>query len=142
MKQQGSCLCGQVKYETDNNFKVTMNCHCRYCRKAHAAPYVTAALMPAADVTIKEGEKLIARHEVSGGKKRCFCSACGTRLFNEISVPGFITLMVGTLDHPEQITPIAHVNLESKLESLTINDNLAQYQAFPSQEDIGKMLSV
>ena len=53
MKHNGSCLCGEVQYDVENDFKVVMNCHCKYCRKAHAAPYITAALMPFKDVNIQ-----------------------------------------------------------------------------------------
>ena len=140
MKHNGSCLCGEVQYVVENDFKVVMNCHCKYCRKAHAAPYITAALLPFKDVNIHSGTSAIEKYEIGNGRKRCFCSKCGSRLFNEISVPGFITLMVGSLDHPELVKPTAHVNLESKLENIEINDDLPKFDEFPSQDEIGKML--
>ena len=60
MSEKGSCLCGGVSYVVENNFKATMNCHCKFCRKAHSAPYVTATLMPRSDLVIEQGEELIS----------------------------------------------------------------------------------
>lgn len=140
MSHRGSCLCGAVVYEVDNDLKATMNCHCRHCRKAHAAPYVTSTLMPAQDFSILQGTELIGKYAVDAARTRCFCSACGTRLFNDTGMPGFITVMVATLDHPELAQPVGHVNLESKLATLELNDGLPGFATFPSQDEVQKLL--
>lgn len=141
MTINGSCLCGGVAYEVDNHLKATMNCHCRYCRKAHAAPYVTSALMPLHSLKIVRGAELIKKYDVDGARTRCFCSACGTRLYNDTGLPGLITLMVATLDQPELAQPIGHVNLESKLATLVLNDGLPGYATFPPPEEVQKLLA-
>ncbi len=40
---RGSCLCGSVTYEVDALAGPMVNCHCRTCRKAHAAPFAPTA---------------------------------------------------------------------------------------------------
>ena len=38
----GRCLCGEVRYEV-SGLSPPLNCHCRYCRRAHGAAFVTVA---------------------------------------------------------------------------------------------------
>ena len=40
---RGSCLCGQIEYEVSRLDSPIEHCSCRYCRKAHAAAFNTAA---------------------------------------------------------------------------------------------------
>lgn len=137
----GGCLCGQVRYEVNNLLQATMNCHCQYCRLAHSAPYITACLMPSSDFDIKSGESLIHDFPVDETRRRCFCSNCGTRLFNITKVPGFISLMTATLDQPELAVPIGHVNLESKLPGLKIDDELLKFEVFPTKEELSAIFA-
>ena len=140
MSQKGSCLCGSVKFTVKNDFKATMNCHCQFCRKAHSAPYVTATLMPQSDLIIEQGEEYISEFDIDGIRKRRFCNKCGTRIYNITMVPNFITFMVATLDNPDVAKPIGHVNLESKLGSLVLNDKLLKFSTFPSKEEIAEVM--
>lgn len=142
MNQKGSCLCGGVKFTVKNDFKATMNCHCQFCRKAHSAPYVTATLMPLDDLVIDQGEEHISEFDIDGIRKRRFCANCGTRIYNVTMVPNFITFMVATLDDPNIAKPVGHVNLESKLESLEINDNLRKFSKFPTKEEVAKLMVI
>jgi hypothetical protein len=32
-KHQGSCLCGEVRFEIEGEFERFFLCHCEYCRK-------------------------------------------------------------------------------------------------------------
>ena len=118
-----------------------MNCHCQYCRKAHSAPYISATLMPESDLIIQQGNEYISEFDIDGVRKRRFCNACGTRIYNMTSVANYITFMAATLDHPEVATPMGHVNVESKLATLEITDDLPQFKTFPSGEQIAGMLS-
>jgi len=42
----GSCLCGSIKYSIDDNLQFIVNCHYRFCSKAHGAPFTTLLIMP------------------------------------------------------------------------------------------------
>lgn len=45
---KGSCLCGAIEYEVDQLDMPISHCHCRTCRKAHAAAFApTAGVTPA-----------------------------------------------------------------------------------------------
>lgn len=139
--KNGACLCGGIIYEVDDELKIAMNCHCKFCRRAHGSPYVTGILIHQKNLRILAGEELIEKFHVDKIKRRCFCRRCGTRMFNIISVPGFISLMAGTLKDPDSVVALAHINTESKCNKFQIHDGLPQYSEFPSQQDILKLLS-
>ncbi len=139
---QGSCLCGAIKYAVDDNLQFVVNCHCRFCRKAHAASFATLLLMPFLKFEILEGKESIASYEVKAiGAVRCFCSICGTRLYNYSPTRGRISLMVATLDGNPEIRPLANINTESKCSWFDIEDDLPQFSAIPSQDEFTRLLS-
>jgi hypothetical protein len=61
---QGSCLCGSVKYSIDDELKFVVNCHCRFCSKAHGAPFTTLLFMPFDKFEVVEGQTLLSSYEV------------------------------------------------------------------------------
>jgi hypothetical protein len=62
--QYGSCLCGSVKYSIDSDLKFVVNCHCRFCSKAHGAAFTTLLIMPFNKFEVLEGQSLLSRYEV------------------------------------------------------------------------------
>ena len=138
----GSCLCGVIKYSVDDNLKFIVNCHCRFCSKAHGAPFTTLLFMPFLKLEVLEGEELLAAHEVKAlNALRCFCSRCGTRLYNYSPSRGMISLVVATLDTDAAIHPIANINTGSKCSWYKIDDGLPQFSSTPSQSEFRELLS-
>jgi hypothetical protein len=88
----GNCLCGSIKYSVDDNLKFIVNCHCRFCSKAHGAPFTTLLFIPFLKFKMIEGKELLATYEVKAiSAVRCFCSKCGTRLYNYSPSRGMIS---------------------------------------------------
>jgi hypothetical protein len=138
----GSCLCGAIKYAVDDNLKFVINCHCRFCSKAHGAPFTTLLLVPYLKFEILEGRELLASYEVKSiGAERCFCSKCGTRLYNYSPSRGMISLVVATLDANPEIHPLANINTGSKCSWQPIGDELPQFSSVPTQSEFGQLLS-
>jgi len=139
---QGSCLCGSIKYTIDDPLKRVVNCHCRFCGKAHGAAFTTLLFMPYAKLQLTDGQALLASYEVKAASAfRCFCSKCGTRLYNYLPSMGMISLVLATLDSHTGLRPIANINLESKCAWHPINDGLPQFLKAPSQSEFGLLLS-
>jgi len=138
----GSCLCGSIKYSVDDNLKFIVNCHCRFCSKAHGAPFTTLLFMPFLKFEMMEGKELLATYEVKSiNAMRCFCSRCGTRLYNYSQPGGMISLVVATLDTDVQIHPVANINTGSKCSWFRIDDELPQFSSVPSQSEFRQLLS-
>ena len=101
---RGSCLCGKVEYEVSRLDSAIEHCSCRYCRKAHAAAFNTAASVRKEDFRWLKGSDLLKPYESSAGKRRYFCSNCGTHLIAQRENLDAIILRVATLDEdPGQV---------------------------------------
>jgi len=139
---QGSCLCGAIKYELESDLKAVVNCHCGFCSKAHGAVFTTLLFAPLANLTITEGKELLESYHVENlNADRCFCSKCGTRLYNSLPSLGRVSIVVATLTTDEILRPLAHVNTESKCSWFQINDDLPQFLSGPSPDEFKELLS-
>ena len=139
---KGWCLCEEVNYEITSDLKAIVPYHCKYCSQANGAAFVTLLLMQASDLRIVQGEEELGKYHVHvTGVDRCFCHKCGTRLYNHMTVPGRLVLVVATLQTNEKLHPIAHCSTESKYAWHTINDEFAQFMKAPSQAELNKLLS-
>lgn len=66
---RGSCLCGQIEYEVSRLDSPIEHCSCRYCRKAHAAAFNTAAAVKLEHFRWLMGSELLRSYESSSGKR-------------------------------------------------------------------------
>ena len=69
---QGSCLCGEVRYEIAGGLRSITNCHCSMCRKAHGAAFASYAEVEARDLHITRGQELVSRFRSSQAAQRSF----------------------------------------------------------------------
>ncbi|WP_204378473.1 GFA family protein [Agaribacterium haliotis] len=128
----GSCLCGELTYQVRLYADKIFNCHCRFCRKAHGADYVTLALADANTLTLVDHKKLLREHKNSLGGYRAFCACCGTRLMNYGPDKNkYLSIVVNTLDTALSHYPVAHCNTESKAPWCEPYEGIASFEAFP-----------
>ena len=106
---RGSCLCGLVTYEADCDNGPIIHCHCQTCRKAHSAAFSSA--MPIAYDAFKwtSGADVLNSYESSPGKKRYFCTGCGSQLIAERREANMILLRMGCVDTEITQKPDAHI---------------------------------
>ncbi len=127
MERTGGCLCGAVRYELDHEIGPLFNCHCRFCRRAHGAAFVTSTAVPTRALRFTSGEEDLARH---GG--RWFCRRCATRLFNRLDTrPELTVLIVTSLDEEPSSAPVVHANCESKAPWYEILGDTPRFDDFP-----------
>lgn len=127
----GGCYCGEVRYEFEGELGPLVNCHCRFCRRAHGAAFITAAMLPSATFRFTRGEPHVLRYG-SGEGYRVLCSLCGGRLYNQpASTDAFVMLLVSTLDEEPTVGPVIHINVESKAPWYEIRDELPQFSGLP-----------
>lgn len=139
---QGSCLCGSVKYEIESDLKAVIDCDCSFCSKAHGAAFTTLLFVPLASLTITEGKEFLNSYHVESlNADRCFCSECGTRLYNSLPSMGRANIVVSTLAAAGELRPLAHVNTESKCNWFQIEDKLPQFLSSPSPDEFRELLS-
>jgi hypothetical protein len=120
-------LCDAIRYRIHGDLRELVNCHCRNCRRAHGAAFVTTTIVASRDFTITRGEEHVARYE-----GRYFCGRCGSSLFNRPeSTPELTALIVASLDDAPSTAPAIHCNVESKALWYEIRDDKPQFDAFP-----------
>ena len=74
----GSCLCGQVTFDTTGFSDQVAACHCTMCRKFHGAAFGT--LVAVQGLRWNSGENLLTDYRGANGTVRTFCSNCGSSL--------------------------------------------------------------
>jgi len=102
---RGSCLCRSIEYEISQLDSEIEHCSCHTCRKAHAAAFNTAASVRHGHFRWIKGEEFLTSYESSPGKKRFFCSRCGTHLVAQRLGKDHFILRVATLDDDPGVEP-------------------------------------
>jgi hypothetical protein len=131
---QGSCLCGQVRYQVASlSSREMAHCHCADCRKFHGAAYSTFAETCTLQWT--SGRHLLKAFVAPNGSRRQFCSHCGSSLTFQPQChvdTEALEFAIATLDddgHSDSsaLQPDAHVFVRSKVPWIQIQDGLTQY---------------
>lgn len=127
---EGGCQCGAVRYRIAGDPVMAAICHCSMCRRANAAPAVAWAMFQEPQVSFANG--MLTTYESSSGARRGFCPRCGTQIsFRADYIPGLIDITIGSLDHPEAITPSLHYWDSKRLPWVQFSDQLPKYPEFP-----------
>lgn len=119
---KGSCLCGAIAYEVSALDMPIIFCHCKTCRKAHAAPLVPTAGVLRKSFQWLSGEDKLSSFESTPGKVRHFCSVCGTHLVAERPSQLHVILRLATLDEDPGLKPEAHIWIGHDVEWLEYDD--------------------
>ena len=88
---EGRCLCGAIRFAVSPPTLFVAHCHCRYCREAHGAAFVTWVGAAEERFRILPGSAQPKWFQSSQQSRRGFCPDCGTTLFYASTVcPGEI----------------------------------------------------
>ncbi|WP_313954107.1 GFA family protein [Accumulibacter sp.] len=128
---KGSCLCGAVEYEIDELDMPIAHCHCRTCRKAHAAMFASTAGVRREHFRWLKGEEKRTAFESSPGKLRHFCSVCGSHLVAERPAQPHVIVRVATLDEDPGAKPAAHIWRSHDAAWLQDGKDVPSYQEWP-----------
>jgi len=124
----GNCLCGGVSFRVEQKLEPIQVCHCSQCRKAQGTPFATNMPISASAFRLISGHELLRAFESSPGKKRVFCSTCGSPIFSESrNFPGVVRIRAGLINEPLPVKPIAHFYTASKCNWWPIDDGLPQF---------------
>jgi len=130
---KGSCLCGQVRYEINGEIGPITHCHCLTCRKAHAAAFSSVAAVQLPDLAITMGESLLKHYESSPGKRRYFCSNCGSHIYAKREGQQHYIIRIGTIDGDPRLRPVQHIFTRYKAPWHEISDNLPMFLGSPTE---------
>jgi len=124
-----SCLCGSVKYRISGEVGYIIHCHCKTCQKAHGAAFSSVAAVNDTDFTIL-GDENLKYFESSMGKKRYFCTTCGTQIYAKKDNSQHVILRLGSLDDDPKSNEKNHIWVSQKASWYSINSNLPEHSEF------------
>jgi hypothetical protein len=129
----GGCMCGAVRYEVTGEPREVGYCHCRMCQKSLGNLFGTFAIFARQGFRFTRGEPTF--YASSRHKQRSFCSICGSPLtmWNaDRAIQNHVSIMLGTLDHPELFPPEKyagnHSGIESQVSWFHIDDGLPRWK--------------
>ncbi|WP_075289438.1 GFA family protein [Pararhizobium arenae] len=127
----GGCLCGKIRYRLDGAPALSVNCHCRMCRKHSGSAFLTYYLVQRAALHL-EGDAPVAFRS-STDAVRAHCGSCGSPLtfvFDADSDNIWVTL--GSLDDPNSVTPHENWFVKDKLDWVALDHRLKNFENGPS----------
>lgn len=119
---KGSCLCGDITFETDAAPQGASMCHCSQCRKQSGGIW-SSAYVAETDLTIS-GDVLW--YEASTSAKRGSCPRCGSFLFWKAHDEDTISFALGAVDGPTGLELAKHIFVRDKGDYYTIADDVPQ----------------
>lgn len=114
-------------YEIDQLDMPIGHCHCRTCQKAHAAAFATTAGVYREHFRWKAGEERLSSFVSSPGKRRWFCSICGSHLIAEREGQAHVIVRIATLDDDPGARPELHIWISHDVPWLTDGEDLPAF---------------
>lgn len=122
----GSCLCGASRFQLIPPTEFCSHCHCRSCRKSHAAAFVTWTSVPEEQLRVQGAE--LSSYQSSQEVTWLFCRHCGSQLFyRHKGTPGRVYVSVASLDGELDRAPDSHVSYEEHVAWLDGSESLPKY---------------
>lgn len=123
----GHCHCGAIAFEVKSDILTFQHCHCETCRRIHGTVYNSSAVVERAGFTLTRGAEALREYESSPGKKRCFCTRCGSPIYSyRDAEPRYVVLRMGTVDGDPGTRPTRHIWVSQKAPWYEILDDLPQ----------------
>jgi hypothetical protein len=106
-KISGGCACRAIRYETEADPIVMVNCHCRDCQRATGAAYGAYVFFPRATVRM-QGEPRYYKTKGNAGRavEHGFCANCGSPVAVKLErMLDAIGVVAASLDDPSHYKP-------------------------------------
>ena len=130
MPYTAQCLCAGVKFRISGELEPIQVCHCSQCRKAQGTAFATNSPVLRSAFQLDSGAELLTEFESSPGKKRAFCSRCGSPVYSRRDdLPEVLRIRVGLINEALAVRPMVHFYTGSKANWWAIDDELPQFEA-------------
>lgn len=127
---QGGCLCRGIRFAVHAPTLFVAHCHCRWCREAHGAAFVTWVGVATDRFELLEGGDLLSWYQSTAQSRRGFCSRCGTTLFFESELaPGEIHVTRASLAGDIDRSPQLHCFFDQHADWASVGDDLPRYDS-------------
>jgi hypothetical protein len=114
---EGGCLCGRVRFRTNQAPLRTLACHCTFCQRVTGSSYFAESMFPMDAVSFNEGSLSHYVHISQGSNKKVFvhfCPNCGTTVSLTFERwPDIRGISRGCYDDPNAVTVSSHIWIQS-----------------------------
>jgi len=131
----GSCLCGNIKFASDDNISDASLCHCSICRKSTGSAFAAYGGVALENFKWVQGKNQLKVFSATSLLTKYFCTNCGSTLAStHQSWPEYIYISLGCLDEHAAINLEYHQFVASKANWETINDEIRQFDEWPEED--------
>lgn len=110
---EGGCLCGKVRFLTNQPPMRTLACHCTFCQRVTGTSYFAESMFPMDAVTFNSGSMSCYEHVSDESNKKVFvhfCSNCGTTVSLTFERwPEVRGIARGCYDNPNAVVVSSHI---------------------------------
>ena len=129
-KITGSCYCGSLHFELNDNPKLSVNCHCDDCKKRNGSAFSTYMAVSEDDLMLTKGKSTLKQYKVEGVGIKFFCSECGSPIYNKnFRFPGLYMMFYGAFSQPASFAPSFNVFCSSKHDWVDSLRDITSFQA-------------
>ncbi|WP_417531102.1 GFA family protein [Marinobacter lipolyticus] len=129
-QHQGSCFCGEVKFQVSGEPAAMGYCHCDSCRRWSAGPVNAFSLWPPESFKVLAGEAQIGTFHLTEQSYRKWCKKCGGHVFTDHPTMGLVDVYVANLPDLD-FKPALHVHYQESV--LPIHDGLPKMKDVPAE---------
>jgi hypothetical protein len=130
----GSCHCGTVHFRISGDIDGIWHCHCNTCQKLNGTVYGSTGFIALDRFEITAGQAALTAYESSPGKKRYFCSKCGTPIYALAQArPDKIGLRMGAVDGDPGVQSQTRIWMSHHPDWYEIETELPSYAEYPQQ---------
>ncbi|KAF2819888.1 DUF636 domain protein [Ophiobolus disseminans] len=133
----GSCLCGAIRYTLNGKPMTTVLCHCKNCKKSSGSSFQANLFFKQDQLTFLSGEDTLRKYQdhdtnSCGAPLRMFCSVCGSNVIttNEQSdfVRGNVIVMSGCLEGVTSFEPELEFYCKDKCGFVDVKTKTQKYE--------------
>ena len=125
----GSCLCGAVSFAVTPPTLFFSHCHCRWCREAHGAAFVSWVGAAEERFRYLPGSTQPAWYQSTPQSRRGFCPTCGATLFFASTLcPGEIHVARPAIQGNIDRAPQGHLFWDQRVAWIEVGDSLPRYR--------------
>lgn len=131
-KITGSCLCGKITFESNNNFDQFHLCHCAQCQKTTGSAHASNLFTTPDNITWLSGFELVKRFDVPGRAiSKAFCTECGCGVPFLSGTGKALVVPAGCLDGNPEIDPQDNIFCSEKAEWYDKAIGAKSFEKFP-----------
>ena len=136
--REGGCACSAVRYRLTSEPLFVHCCHCLSCQRQTGSAFVINLLIETDRVEVLAGEPQAIDVARDNGTMQTIwrCPACQIAVFSQYTRPGIRFVRGGTLDEPRGVRPDVHIFTRSKVDWVTLPDDVP---AFPVFYDVAEL---